>query len=267
MRKKYLLLATLLVVGCVPKKVNEEPILTNDDRVPDSSATVADASDRAAENQREARERQQDLQAEALATCEPRVCEAVVRGELAIGMNESQVLVVTGTTEEAWSIRWSGESAVMSPLTMADAPHDVMGDVAMVQIAPAGVSRYAYREPSGIRLVASVDDASNEGRARAMAAQLVREGDDQAAAGDFVAALDRYDRASLLNPGDPMIDYKIAVALDKQLRPIEALLQYQLFLHRLELEIIEAEGEAAARLAEAIALAQQRIIILERSAR
>ncbi len=206
MRKKYLLLAILLVVGCVPKKVNEEPILTNDDRVPDSSATVADASDRAAENQREARERHQELQAEALATCEPRVCEAVVRGELAIGMNESQVLVVTGTTEEAWSIRWSGESAVMSPLTIADAPHDVMGDVAMVQIAPAGVSRYAYREPSGIRLVASIDDASNEGRARAMAAQLVREGDDQAAAGDFVAALDRYDRASLLDPGDPMID-------------------------------------------------------------
>jgi len=266
MRKTHVLLATLLVAACVPKKVNEEPILTNDDRVEDSSGTVADASTRAAENQREAKERQQELQAEALATCEPRVCEAVVRGELAIGMNESQVLVVTGTTEDAWSIRWSGESAVMSPLSIAEAPSDVMGDVAMVQIAPEGVSRYAYNEPSGIRLVASIDDATSAGRAEALAEQAIRDGDDQAAAGNFEAALDRYDRASLLNPGDPMIDYKIAVALDKLLRPIEAQLQYELFLHRLELEKIEAEGEAAARLAEAIALAQQRIIILERSA-
>ena len=41
----------------------------------------------------------------------------------------------------------------------------------------------------------------------------------------------------------------------------------QLFLHRLNLETIEAEGAAAAQLAEAIALAQQRIVILERQTR
>jgi len=61
-----------------------------------------------------------------------------------------------------------------------------------------------------------------------------------------------------------MIDFKIAESLDKALRPYAALIQYQLFLHRMNLETIEARGEAAARMAEAIALAQQRILILER---
>jgi hypothetical protein len=88
-----------------------------------------------------------------------------------------------------------------------------------------------------------------------------------AARGDLDAALDRYDRVSVLTPEDPMIDYKIAAVLDKALRPYEAIIQYQLFLHRLNLETIEAEGAAAAQLAEAIALAQQRLVILERQAR
>jgi hypothetical protein len=146
-------------------------------------------------------------------------------------------------------------------------PGDAVGNVAMVQLADERVSRYGYEEAQGVRLVNEPFDATTEGRARAVANQRMREGDELAARGDFEGALNRYDRVSILTPGDPMVDYKIAQALDKALRPYDALIQYELFLHRLEIEKIEARGEAAARMAEAIALAQQRIVILERQAR
>jgi len=61
-----------------------------------------------------------------------------------------------------------------------------------------------------------------------------------------------------------MIGYRIATVLDKELRPIEALIQYRLFLHQLELENIEARGDAAAKMADAIARARERIIVLEK---
>jgi hypothetical protein len=77
-------------------------------------------------------------------------------------------------------------------------------------------------------------------------------------------ALDRYDRADVIRPGDAETNLRIASTLDKQLRPLEAIMRYQLFIHQMELERIRARGEAAARIAEAIALAHQRIIVLER---
>jgi hypothetical protein len=64
-----------------------------------------------------------------------------------------------------------------------------------------------------------------------------------------------------------MLEYKMATSLDKLLRPREAELRYMLFLHRLELEKIDAVGNANARLAEAIAQARQRVIVLERQNR
>ena len=66
---------------------------------------------------------------------------------------------------------------------------------------------------------------------------------------------------------DAMLNYKVAQLLDQQLRPVEALMRYQKFLQTLELERIEAVGTQHAKLAEAIALAQQRILVLDRSAR
>ena len=56
---------------------------------------------------------------------------------------------------------------------------------------------------------------------------------------------------------------RIATTLDKQLRPIEAILRYQLFIHQLELEKINARGDAAAKIAEAIARAHERIVVIE----
>lgn len=263
MKRTFLLLTLAAFAACVPKKVNEEPIMENDQRVGDSSQAVAEATAKASDAKAKAQEREM-LTAQAMADCAPEVCEALVRGEVAIGMNETQVLAATGTTDDAWAIRQAGDATVMMPSTPISPPSDVVGDLAVVQLANNSVSRYAYRESQGVRVVETPYDATTEGRAQALADALVQEGDRYAAQGDFDAALNRYDRASILTPGDPMIDYKIAESLDKALRPYAALIQYQMFLHRMRLETIEARGEAAARLAEAIALAQQRILILER---
>src|SRR5690606_36358485 len=111
------------------------------------------------------------------------------------------------------------------------------------------------------------EQATPDARATSLAESLLREGDDYVARGDLDRALDRYDRAQILNPDDAIIDFRIASVLDKQLRPVEALIRYQLFLHRLELERIEAVGSAYAQLAEAIALARERVLILERQTR
>ncbi len=265
---RFLMLGSLLLlVACVPKKVNEQPIMENNQRAGDASATVAAATAQAEQDRANASAERGAIQAEALADCAPSVCDAVVRGEIALGMNEVQVLAATRTTEDAWSIRHSGPSLVMVPEDERVLPSDIVGNVAMVQLADNRVSRYGYSEAQGIRLVDEPFDATTEGRAQALAESLIREGDEMAARGDLDAALDRYDRVSVLTPADPMIDYKIAAVLDKALRPYEAIIQYQLFLHRLNLETIEAEGAAAAQLAEAIALAQQRLVILERQAR
>jgi hypothetical protein len=129
------------------------------------------------------------------------------------------------------------------------------------------VRGYAYREPQGIRLVSSAADATAEGMARARAEALLREGDEMALAGDFNRALDRYDRADVIAPNNPGVTLRIARALDKQLRPYEAMIRYQLFLHQLEIERIRAYGDAYAQYGAAVAEARSRILVLERNSR
>jgi tetratricopeptide (TPR) repeat protein len=202
--------------------------------------------------------------AEALATCSPHTCAAISRGEIALGMSEAQVLAATRTTRDAWEARGSGRSMVMTSRVDGRGPSDAVGELAMVQIRDGGVSSYTYRESQGLRTVATVHDATTAGQAAARAEALLREGDGYAAAGDLQRALDRYDRADVIRPGHPETTLRIAQALDKQLRPLEALMRYQLFLHQMELEKIAAHGDAYARMAEAIALAQQRIVVLDR---
>ena len=101
-------------------------------------------------------------------------------------------------------------------------------------------------------------------RARRNAALLIKEGDDLVLANDLDGALNRYDRASVLDPQAVEVQYKAARLLDLQMRPKEALMRYKRFLHGLELEKISAQGDSNAKLAEAIALAQQRIVVLEK---
>lgn len=268
MRALHLPILTLAILAaCTPKRIDEEPILDNGDRVPDPDAVAAAAAGTASGDAMTTAARRDSIAAAALSDCTPAVCDALARGEVALGMNRAQVMAATRTTPEAWSIRSAEDATVMVPAAWTSPPRDAVSDVAMVQLHDGRVSRYSYREAQGVRLVASPEDASMEGRSDEIARMLIREGDELVAAGRFDAALNRYDRADVLRPGDSMLDYKIAVVLDKQLRPVEAMIRYKLFLHRLELERIEAVGDAYAKLADAIAHARERVIVLERRTR
>lgn len=261
------LAAAAVLLACAPKRVHEPPILGNGDRVQGVDDTIEAVQGQTARDRAGLTDERDDLTAEALATCAPEVCRAIVRGEVALGMDAQQVMAATRSTPQAWSVREAGGATVMVPATLAATPRDITGELAMVQLREEQVMSYSYREAQGVRVVTDPAEATTAGRADALAEMLVREGDDLAARGDLDGALDRYDRASILRAGDPELDYRIATTLDKQLRPIEALIRYQLFLHRLELEKIEARGDAYAKMASAIAHARERVIVLEKQTR
>jgi hypothetical protein len=263
---KVLLALSLAATGaaCGPK-IQPRPIMQNGGTIISlSDQTVAEArAESAAEQARLAGDAAEGMVL-AMATCQPDICRAIARGEMAVGMTAEQVYAATHSSPAAWQERTSGRAAVLVAQPGSRAPEDALGQVVMVALQNGTVKSYTYREPQGLRTVASTADATPAGRAAAQAEVLLREGDDFALRGDMVGALDRYDRADVLRPGNPETTLKIAQALDKQLRPVEALVRYQLFLHQMELEKIEARGDAAAKMAEAIALAQQRIVVLER---
>ena len=267
MRTAYVVLPLLALVACSTRRVNEEPILQTGDRLPTADASIEAARQDAARTQRDASNQRDAVTVTALSSCTPDICAAITRGEVMLGMSEAEVLAATRTTEAAWTTRDAGEATVMVPTARATAPHDAVGELAMVQLRNGRVATYSYNEAQGVRLVATPADATTAGRASGLAEMLLREGDDLVARGEFNMALSRYDRAQVLRPSDPQIDYRIATVLDKQLRPIEALVRYQLFLHQLELEKIRAVGEAYGNLASAIAHARERIIVLEKQAR
>jgi len=259
-----LFISALIVAGCAPRRIDELPItiMHNGDRVAEPTSVADAAAAQAAAAQTMGRERRDSIAAVAYTNCAPDVCAALGRGEIALGMNEAQVLAATRTTREAWAVRRSGGVAVLAPRDAETAPRDAVAPVALVQIADGTVASVTYSEPQGLRTVSGASDVSNANRARAVA--LVKEGDALAAAGDFTGALERYDRASVVDRADPMLEYKMATSLDKLLRPREAELRYTLFLHRLELEKIEAIGDANAKLADAIAQARQRVMVIEK---
>jgi tetratricopeptide (TPR) repeat protein len=267
MRTQYLVLLLLALAACAPTRVREQPILQTGDRVGTADAAVEAARQDIGRSSRETTAQREALAAAALANCAPDICAAITRGEVMIGMTELQVLAATRTTEAAWQSRDAGEATVMLPATRSVGVRDATGELGMVQLRNGVVAAYSYNEAQGVRLVASRADATTAGRASAMADLLLREGDDYVARGEFDMALNRYDRAQVLRPDDALVEYRIATVLDKQLRPIEALLRYQLFLHRLELEKIQATGEAYGYMASAIAHARERVIVLERQTR
>jgi tetratricopeptide (TPR) repeat protein len=262
MKLGILALTAVAVTGCQPRQIHQPPIIDNNARVPD--VYVGDAAADAAHRQAALQAERDAIAAEALATCQGEVCTAIARGEVALGMNETQVLAATRTTYDAWSVRRANGATIMVPLSAQLAPRDVMGQVAMVQIADGRVSTYSYNESQGIRVVSTPADATIAGRARALASAMIREGDDYTARGDFERALNRYDRAHVLNPEDPAVTFRVATTLDKMLRPMEAEIQYRLFLHQLELERIRAVGDIYESMAEAMIYARERLVILER---
>lgn len=263
--KRIIAFGLIALAACGPRKVHEEPIMVNGDRVKGVDDAVAVAETRSEAGQIAASQRRDSIAAAAHGSCRGAVCASLARGEIALGMNETQVMAATRTTHDAWSVRNSGNSTVMVAQRPSLTPRDALGEVAMVQLVDGRVGSYSYREAQGMRVVTSPAEASAEGRARAVSETLVREGDQLIAAGDRAAALDRYDRASVLRPNDAMLQYRIATLLDQQLRPIEAVVRYQRFLHQLEIEKIQATGDANAKLANAIAHARERVIVLERN--
>lgn len=261
------LFITAIAACANPKRVQEQPItvMRNGDRIEAPARSIDAATTQALEGRIQGRDRRDSLTAVALGQCAPAICAALGRGEITLGMTEAQVLAATRTTDVAWSARRHGGVTVLAPRDAEAGPRDAVGPVAIVQLAGGVVSSLTYQEPQGLRTVSSTVDVADANRVRAAA--LVREGDALAAAGDFTAALERYDRASVVSRADPELQYKMATSLDKLLRPIEASLRYRLFLHQLELQKIEAVANANARLAEAIAHAQQRIVVLDRRTR
>ncbi|MDQ3521415.1 MAG: hypothetical protein M3434_03635 [Gemmatimonadota bacterium] len=264
--KAALTLALLLLAACGPRIQAPRPIMSNGATLRSTTdQTVARARiEGEAEQERIAMERAATA-GTALATCAPALCDAISRGELAIGMSEAQVLASTRTTADAWNLRGTGRTRVMSAQANAGTgPSDAVAEIAYIAMQDGRVRSYTYREPQGFRTVATPGDATEAARAASQADAMLREGDAFALRGDFVGALDRYDRADVLRPNDGQTSLRIARTLDKQLRPVEAELQYRRALQQLQIELIRAEGEVAARIAEAIARAHERIIVLER---
>jgi hypothetical protein len=254
----------VVLAGCATKRIQERPIMTMGDVVGDSQNRVAVAAVESDGARREQTARRDSVTSVALTGCSATICDAIARGELALGMNEAQVFAATRTTDMSWTVRRTGGSSVLVPRSSDLVPRDIIGNVAMVQVRNGQVASFTYREAHGLRVVDSPATSTADARTAAMADALIRDADQLVAAGDMAGALDRYDRASVLKPRDAMLEYRIASLLDKQLRPVEALMRYQTFLHKLDLEKIGAVGDANAKLADAIARARERIIVLEK---
>ncbi|HYW52081.1 MAG TPA: hypothetical protein VE861_15810 [Gemmatimonadaceae bacterium] len=267
MKGTLLLGAAVLLAACNgPRRIRERPIMTNGDRTPSQERIIAGAAAESFSDNTMLTQARDSVYAKAVATCRGTVCASVVKGEISLGMTPSQAMAATRTAPAAWTIRESGAATVMVPRVLGNSPRDATGEVVMVQFDDDRVNAVSYRETQGIRVVSSASDTTTDGRATAMADALIREGDQFNAAGDRARALDRYDRALAMKRADPMLEYKVATMLDLQLRPIEAQIRYQRFLQSLQIEQIQARGQANAQLADAIARAQQRLIVLERQA-
>jgi tetratricopeptide (TPR) repeat protein len=262
MRLVVLALVATTATACQSRQIQQRPIIGQNERVPEvqGDQIAGDAAYRQAVLQEE----RDAIAAEALATCAGEICAAIARGEVALGMNETQVLAATRTTYDAWTVRRTDGGAIMVPRSARHAPSDAVARVAMVHVGDGRVRSYSYNEAQGIRLVSAPEDATTAGRARALADMMIREGDDLAARGQFELALNRYDRAHVLSPENPEVTYRVATTLDKMLRPMEAEIQYRLFLHQLEMDRIRATGEIYARMAEAMIYARERLVVLDR---
>jgi len=259
-----MVLGLMVLAACSPKRIDQRPIMEMGQVVPGSDGVVAVAAVESEASRRAMEMRRDSIAIVAVSGCAPAVCDAVGRGELWLGMNEAQVMAATRTTDASWTARRSAGSAVLVPRHSDQLPRDMIASIAMVQLRNGAVASYTYRDARGLRVVNSPASATADARTAAMADALVREADEMAANGDMIGALDRYDRASTLKPQDAMLEYRIASILDRSLRPLEAVVRYRRFLHQLEIEKIEAVGDAHAKMADAIARARERIIILEK---
>lgn len=257
-----------LASGCNgPRRIHETPVIYTGDRV---AVTSDDANGTFARDEMVRR----DMQAQAdsvyqvaTTSCAPDVCAGIHAAKVVLGMTEAQVLAASRTTNGAWNVWRTGNHSVMSPAFANAYPRDVVGVLNNVQLENGLVVSISRQERTGPYVVTTTSDTSAAARTGALAQALIREGDDYVLAGNRALALERYDRALILESNNAMLNYKVAELLEQQLRPQEALMRYQKFLLQMDLERINAVGIQHAKLAEAIALAQQRVIVLDRRPR
>ncbi|MBI3790398.1 MAG: hypothetical protein HY275_05925, partial [Gemmatimonadetes bacterium] len=175
MNSRFLLLAGALVAGaCAGNRVREQPILVNGDKTQTPDDVAARARVRGDAERALYAARRDSIAAAAAASCSGDVCSALTRGEVVLGMNTAQVMAATKTTAEAWSVRYAGRAAVMVGARPSVPPRDANGELGLVQLEDGKVTSYGYREPQGLRVIASATDASDAGRAKAQAAALIR---------------------------------------------------------------------------------------------
>lgn len=276
MRHRIASLAAVLVLPLLPlfttacngpRVIHEQPILVTGDRVANIDSAIAAARMREVAMHEASRRTQDSVNSVAAASCLPALCAAIGRGEVALGMTDAQLFAATRTAPSAWTSSHSGNTVYMAPASQDAAPRDAQGTLAHVQLTAGRVSSVSRQGRTGLQVVSSPADTTATSRGRVLADALVREGDDYVAAGDRDRGLERYDRALVLRGDDAMLNYKVATLLDQQLRPVEALMRYQKFLLQIELQRIDAQGTQYAKLAEAIALAQQRVLVLDRRSR
>jgi tetratricopeptide (TPR) repeat protein len=260
MRSALSLVIAVAACAPYPQRVDQPVTIPNNANIPQAQGSNAAAAQQA--EYAALRVSADSVYALAIRGCEPGICDAIGRGEIVIGMTPDQVMAAAKTGPQAWVLRRFDGFGTMVPSVPSASPYDRVGQVIVVQLDQGRAAVVSRRGPQGIMVASRPQDETTQARARAQAEALVREGDDLVAANDLNGALNRYDRASVLDPDQPEIEYKAARLLDLQLRPVEALMRYQRFLLSMEIERIRAQGEANAQLAEAIALAQQRVIIL-----
>ena len=265
LKATILLGSAFAVVACNgPRRIHARPMVENGDRTESQDRIIARAAADGSNSAARLTRARDSIYARAVGRCRGTICASIAKGEIALGMTPEQVMAATRTSPAAWTVREARDATVMVPRYLGSSPRDATGEVVMAQFDDEALNAVSYRETQGIRVVSSPGDTTTDGRAKAMADALIRQGDQFNAAGDRAKALDRYDRALALKADDKLLEYKIATMLDLQLRPVEAQIRYQRFLQSMEIERIQARGQANAQLADAIARAQQRLIVLER---
>lgn len=242
------------------------PVVQNNPAtIPDNQAAYAAAAAERADALRASMNDEANANASAaLKDCAPDVCSALGRHELAIGMTRPQVLVATNSSAAAWQMRGTTAAGTMLPSYSSGRQiKDRVGEVVMVTFRDGKAISYTYRESTGLRTVESPADATVDGRRHALALSILQQGDEAVAAGNSAEALARYDQADVIEPNNPGTTLRIAKLLDQQMRPVEALMRYQKFLHEMEIDKINARGRANAELSGAVMAAQARVVHLQ----
>src|SRR5688572_3609136 len=164
MTNRLMVLGLLAAAACSPKRIDQRPIMEMGQVIPSSDGAVAVAAVESEASRRSMEMRRDSIAIAAVSSCAQAVCDALARGEVALGMNEAQVMAATRTTDASWTARRTAGSAVLVPRHSDELPRDMIGGVAMVQLRNGAVASYTYRDARGLRVVNSAATATSDAR-------------------------------------------------------------------------------------------------------